>query len=171
MKPLNLISTTFVAATVVAAAAAFGASHSIGGLLAGATHPPGATQAPPAAPAPASAVAAAIPSAVATAASPEPRRGICGLHDGSFTGRVTDAYYGAMQVQAIVKSGCLASVKVLQYPADRRTSQYINSQALPILQSEVVQAQNGRIDLVTGATLTSEAYVGSLADALRQARS
>lgn len=93
----------------------------------------------------------------------------CGLKDGAYTGPVTDAYYGPLQVQANVQGGCVVSVDVLQYPRDRSTSRRINDQALPILQSEVISAQSGRISAVSGATLTSRAYIRSLGTALGQA--
>jgi uncharacterized protein with FMN-binding domain len=95
----------------------------------------------------------------------------CHFHDGAFTGQVFDAYYGDVQVQANVSGGCVTSIDVLQYPADRRTSRRINDQALPMLQSEAIQAQSGKIDIITGATLTSRAYIRSLRDALAQAGS
>ena len=89
--------------------------------------------------------------------------------DGAYVGDVVDAYYGPLQVQASISGGRIVSVKALQYPADRRTSQRINNQALPALQSEVIAAQNTRVDIVSGATLTSEAYIRSLNSALGQA--
>ena len=94
-----------------------------------------------------------------------------GYADGSYTGPVTDAYYGLIQIQAIVQGGRLAGIKVLQYPSDRRTSIAINHQALPMLRSEVVAAQSAKVDIISGATLTSEAFIKSLGGALRQAAS
>lgn len=90
--------------------------------------------------------------------------------DGTFTGPVVDAYYGPIQIQAIVKGGRLTAIKVLQYPSDRRTSVYINRQALPLLRDEVIAAQSAQVDVVSGATLTSEAFIRSLDAALRTAR-
>jgi len=90
--------------------------------------------------------------------------------DGGFTGQVYDAYYGNVQVKAIITGGQIVSVDVLQYPKDRRTSRYINSQALPILKDEVITAQDIQVDMVSGATLTSEAFVRSLKSALKQAK-
>jgi len=89
--------------------------------------------------------------------------------DGAYVGDVFDAYYGPLQVQANVSGGRIVSVKALQFPADRRTSQRINNQALPALQSEVIAAQDTQVDIVSGATLTSEAYIRSLDSALGQA--
>jgi uncharacterized protein with FMN-binding domain len=62
-------------------------------------------------------------------------------------------------------------VTFLQYPNDRRTSVRINQQVMPWLQSEAVQAQNANVDIITGATLTSEAFAQSLQAALSNARS
>ena len=104
----------------------------------------------------------AITSAAAMVASGQYR-------DGSYQGVASDAYYGLVQVEADVKNGQLVAVKILQYPNDRNTSRYINSQAIPILNQEAIQAQRGQVDFVSGATLTSGAYVRSLSDALSQA--
>ena len=91
------------------------------------------------------------------------------FHDGSFTGAAVDAYYGMVQVQANIQSGQLASVKVLQFPNHSGTSRSINRQALPMLKTEVISAQNTRVNLISGATLTSRAYLRSLYSALKKA--
>jgi uncharacterized protein with FMN-binding domain len=91
--------------------------------------------------------------------------------DGAYAGTSVDAYYGIVQVQANIQNGRLASVEVLQYPADRRTSRRINDEALPMLESEVISAQSARVDIISGATLTSRAYLRSLNSALGQAGS
>ena len=92
-----------------------------------------------------------------------------GYVDGAYAGPVTDAYYGKMQIQAIVQNGRLAGIKVLQYPSDRRTSIAINRQALPMLRDEVIAAQSASVDIISGATLTSDAFIQSLGGALRKA--
>ena len=91
------------------------------------------------------------------------------LTDGTFDGPAIDAFYGLVQIEANVQSGRLVALKVLQYPSDRRTSIAINRQALPILKREAIAAQSAHIDIVSGATLTSEAFIESLGAALRQA--
>ena len=50
------------------------------------------------------------------------------------------------------------------YHTDR--SQYIMSQALPILRQEFLQAQSAHVQMVSGATYTSEAFLQSLQSAL-----
>lgn len=92
-----------------------------------------------------------------------------GYRDGIYTGSSENAYYGRVQVRVTVANHQVASVKVLSYPNDRRTSRYINSQALPLLQREVIAADSASVDTVSGATLTSEAYIRSLGNALQQA--
>lgn len=91
-----------------------------------------------------------------------------GYADGTYTGPIVDAYYGLVQIQAIVQGGRLVGIKVLQYPSDRRTSIMINRQALPMLRDEVVAAQSPDVDIISGATLTSEAFVRSLKGALHK---
>lgn len=90
--------------------------------------------------------------------------------DGTYTGDVTDAYFGNVQVKAIVANGRLADVQFLQYPNDRSTSVRINRAAMPLLTQEALQAQNAQVDIVSGATQTSEAFQTSLASALLQAK-
>lgn len=92
-----------------------------------------------------------------------------GYRDGTYTGSSENAYYGRVQVQVTVSNHQVAGIKVLSYPNDRRTSRYINSQALPLLQQEVIASDGANVDTISGATLTSEAYIRSLGTALRQA--
>ena len=89
------------------------------------------------------------------------------LHDGSFDGGTYDAYYGPIQVEITVQGGKVVDAQALQVPGHRRTSISINNQAVPYLKQEVVQAQSARINIISGATLTSRAYIKSLADALK----
>lgn len=90
--------------------------------------------------------------------------------DGTYTGSVANAYYGNVQVQAIISGGKIANVKFLQYPYTHSTSVYINQQAMPYLTQEAIQAQSAQINGVSGATFTSEAFVQSLASALTKAK-
>ncbi len=92
-----------------------------------------------------------------------------GMRDGTYTGPATDAYYGPMQIEAVVQGGRLVTLRALQYPSDRRTSLIINRQALPMLRDEAIAAQSAAVDIITGATLTSEAFIRSLGGALAKA--
>lgn len=91
--------------------------------------------------------------------------------DGSYTGVSADASYGNVQVAAIISGGKLIDVNVLDYPSSHSDSVAINQQALPMLKQEAVQAQNpNNIQIISGATFTSEAFIQSLSSALNQAR-
>ncbi len=90
--------------------------------------------------------------------------------NGSYTGDVTDAYYGLVQVRADIQGGRLISIAILQQPNDRRNSIEINNYAMPILVQEAIQAQSAQVDIVSGATASSEAFTQSLDSALAQAR-
>jgi uncharacterized protein with FMN-binding domain len=90
--------------------------------------------------------------------------------DGSYTGSVADAQWGVVQVEAVIKHGKITDVQFLQYPNDRNRSININSVADPQLVSEAIQAQSANVDIVTGATDSSDAFIQSLSDALSQAQ-
>jgi uncharacterized protein with FMN-binding domain len=90
--------------------------------------------------------------------------------DGTYTGSATDAYYGAIQVKATIQNGRLSDVIFLQYPHDQQESTEINEAAMPNLKQEAIQVQNANVDLVSGATQTSQAFKQSLAAALSQAK-
>lgn len=77
--------------------------------------------------------------------------------------------YGNVQVQITVASGRITSVDVLQVPMEDRHDQRINSQAVPIYNSEAVDAQSAQIDVVSGATVTWDGYTQSLQSAIDQA--
>jgi uncharacterized protein with FMN-binding domain len=89
--------------------------------------------------------------------------------DGTYKGISANAYYGRVQIEAIVSNGHLASIRMLDYPRDRRRSLYIAQQSLPVLEREAISAQSANIDTVSGATLTSEAFIKSLDSALSRA--
>jgi uncharacterized protein with FMN-binding domain len=90
--------------------------------------------------------------------------------DGEYTGNSVDAYYGYIQVKAVITGGRLTDVVFLDYPQDRGHSIQINNYAMPILKSEAIRAQSSNVNAVSGATDSSGAFNQSLASALAQAR-
>jgi uncharacterized protein with FMN-binding domain len=94
---------------------------------------------------------------------------LASLKSGTFTGKREYAYYGYVKVQAVVQNGKISDIKVLEYPSDNGRSRYINSIALPYLIQEVTDAQTYKVDLISGATFTSSAFVKSLTEALKAA--
>jgi uncharacterized protein with FMN-binding domain len=85
------------------------------------------------------------------------------------TGTAADTRYGPVQVQLTVANGTITDVTVVEYPNSNGKDQQINAQALPILVKETLSAQSAKIDMVSGATYTSEGYLTSLQSALDQA--
>lgn len=153
---IALLSLSFVALAAVQGAAQASSLLGIINTLTG-SGDTAATDMPP----PAAASANPVQMAAATAKRV--------LRDGTYTGQAFDAYYGMVQVEATVQNGQIAGVNTLQSPDHRSTSRAINRKALPILENEVITAQTVRVNLVSGATLTSKAYIRSLNSALRQA--
>ncbi len=111
---------------------------------------------------------AAAPSSTAAPSAPSTSGSL--YKDGSYTGSVADAQWGVVQVKAIIQNGKITSVQFLQYPNDHGYSIQVNNYADPQLSSEAIQAQNANVNIITGATLTSEAFMQSLSDALSQAQ-
>lgn len=103
------------------------------------------------------------PSGTSTAASPTAHS-----VSGVFTGPAVEMEYGPVQVALDVQGGKIIDVKAVQYPVDRPRSQFINSQAVPLLRSEALQAQSANINVISGATFTSEAFANSLQAAIGQ---
>ena len=109
--------------------------------------------------------ASSTPAANATGSAPASQ-----YKDGTYQGSVEDAYYGNVLVSATISGGKIKSVKFLQYPNSHSTSVYINQQAMPYLQQEAIQAQNSNVNIISGATFTSQAFTQSLSTALSKAQ-
>jgi len=74
-----------------------------------------------------------------------------------------------VQVEITVANGKITDSKVLQVPWNDHKDQEINSYAVPILNQEAVDQQSSNIDMVSGATYTSQGYLTSLQSAIDQA--
>ncbi|MFI5614396.1 FMN-binding protein [Amycolatopsis sp. NPDC051903] len=85
---------------------------------------------------------------------------------GTFSGQAADTPYGPVQVEITVSGGRITDARVLQVPQESGRDVRINSEAVPVLNQETLQAQNAQIDTVSGATYTSEGYLQSLQSAL-----
>jgi uncharacterized protein with FMN-binding domain len=88
---------------------------------------------------------------------------------GEFNGTDVQYTYGDIEVRITVAGGRITAVTVPQESAPDPRSQFINSQAIPILTREVLAAQGIHIDAVSGATFTSDAFAQSLQSALDKA--
>ncbi|MEP6649296.1 MAG: FMN-binding protein [Lapillicoccus sp.] len=88
---------------------------------------------------------------------------------GTFDGDAVITRFGKVQVRITVADARITSVEALQAPTGDRHNDLINHRAVPILNAEVVRAQSAEIDLVSGATLTSQGYMQSLQSAIDKA--
>ena len=103
---------------------------------------------------------------------------------GTFVGGTAQTRWGPVQVQINVKDGIITSVDPLQYPMSNGTDQYINKQAIPLLNGEVKNMSlatamaeatkylNGDPNAtvgVGGASYTSSGYMVSLQSAIKKA--
>ncbi|MHA6759308.1 FMN-binding protein [Streptacidiphilus sp. PAMC 29251] len=91
-----------------------------------------------------------------------------GVH--SVTGSTVQTQWGPVQLKVTFNGTRITKVDVLQQPNGTPRDEDINSQALPILTQETLTAQSAKIDAVSGATYTSQGYIGSLQSALDAAK-
>lgn len=101
----------------------------------------------------------------ATTKPTTPRR----IASGTFTGKDILTKFGDVQVSVTLRHGRIVDVQWLKIPLDRARSRYISQTASPILRSEVLSAQSAHINLLSGATYTSDAWANSVQSALTQA--
>jgi uncharacterized protein with FMN-binding domain len=125
--------------------------------------------------------ALALPIADATAATRATAKKI--VVSKRFTGSVASVdRWGSLQVTVVVRKTTtitgtkkkvtrkITAVSVPTYPNHTDRSIYINQTALPILKSEALRAQSANINMVSGATDTSDAFAQSLQAAILKAK-
>ena len=101
----------------------------------------------------------------------------------SFTGALGSAdRYGDVEVKLVVRKTTttvgtrktvkrhLVSISIPVYPDHTGRSVYISQQALPWLIQEALKAQSASVDMISGATYTSQGFIGSLQDAIAQSK-
>lgn len=118
-----------------------------------ATTTPSATANPPAA-SPTTSAAPALPAPSST------------VKNGAFTGTQIQTPYGTIQVKAEISGGRITNVVPLQMTDRGSTSVEIDQQAVPMLRSEVLSSQSAQVDMISGATYTTQGYLTSLQAAL-----
>lgn len=88
--------------------------------------------------------------------------------DGIYHGSAIEEPYGIIQVDVLIKNKNISDISVIQTPTEGN-SKFISDQAEPMLKSEVISSQSSNVDIITGATSTSEAYIQSVKSALSKA--
>ncbi len=74
-----------------------------------------------------------------------------------------------MQVGIRVQSGKIIDAWAAQYPNSDPTSVRLNTRAIPTLRTETIGAKSSQIAKVSGATLSSDAWIASLQAAMTAA--
>ncbi len=87
----------------------------------------------------------------------------------TYTGSVAQTQWGPVEVRVTIAGGKITDVALPQYPNGNSRDQEINAYALPTLVQETLKAQSANVDMVSGATVTSDGYLQSLQSALDQA--
>ena len=77
--------------------------------------------------------------------------------------------YGELSTKVSVSGGRITGVSVPVLKTAEQYSQQLAAQVIPTLRNEVLAAQSARIQAVSGATYTSEAYAQSVQAALDKA--
>ncbi len=86
------------------------------------------------------------------------------------TGPLITTPFSSIQVRAELTRGRLTGVTTLELTgADAHTNE-INARAEPLLREEALMAGSADVDVVSGATYTSESWIESLRAAIRAAR-
>ena len=116
-----------------------------------------------------SSTASAVGSASASVSPTKTASTSSAVKNGTFTGTAESTDFGDVQVQAVISGGKLTNVIVLQVPDRGGYEDQIVQIAVPELKSEALSAQSANIDVVSGATYTSQGYAQSLQSALDQA--
>ena len=135
-------------------------------LLSYKTHSPSAVATPPAAVSTTSTADGPTTNATKTKTKP---KATTKTTTKTYTGGAANTRYGPVQVQITVTNGKVTSADAVVYPNGDPRDQQINSYAIPQLNAEATSASSARIDMVSGATFTSEGYLASLQSAIDQA--
>lgn len=90
--------------------------------------------------------------------------------DGTYTGNsVAASQYGNIQVKVIISGGKITDVQFLQFPNTPGHTTEVSTSVMPVLKQETIAAQSSNVDLVSGATQTTEGFIQTLQSALDQA--
>jgi uncharacterized protein with FMN-binding domain len=85
-------------------------------------------------------------------------------------GDAIEYQYGVLQLKATLAAGRLTDVTVVRLEPEPGRSQSIDAQAIPLLHAEALKAGSANVDVISGATYTSEAYAQSLQSAIDRAK-
>jgi uncharacterized protein with FMN-binding domain len=81
-------------------------------------------------------------------------------------GGAADTPFGTVQVKVSYTGTKITNVRAVQLTDSSQHSVSISAYAAPILRQEALAKQSAQIDVVSGATYTSEGYIQSLQSAI-----
>jgi uncharacterized protein with FMN-binding domain len=87
----------------------------------------------------------------------------------SVTSAVAPNRYGNVQLRLTISGSKVTAIQAVQLPNGDPKSAQINAYAEPILRQSALSAQSATIDVVSGATYTSDSYRTALQSALDRA--
>jgi uncharacterized protein with FMN-binding domain len=107
----------------------------------------------------------------------QPQRPMVSSREPTVKGRVRSANseifttpFSIIEVRVTLTGKELTRVETVELSGDGARTQAINTRAEPILREEALKAGSAKIDVVTGATYTSESYKLALQSAIDRAR-
>jgi uncharacterized protein with FMN-binding domain len=112
---------------------------------------------------------AASGSTTTTAPKPTTTKKATSTASRTVQGDAVDTRYGPVQVSVVLAGTKITAINILQVPDQERRDVEINNFAVPVLNQEALAAQSSKIDMVSGATYTSQGYLQSLQSALDKA--
>ena len=68
-----------------------------------------------------------------------------------------------------VQGGLIRGVQIVNYPDHRSESLEISQMASPLLDSEVIQTQQSKVDIISSATDTSYVFRDAVANVIKKA--
>jgi len=89
--------------------------------------------------------------------------------DGTYTGTTVTHRYGSVTVTVTISGGKITNVSAQALDGGDRRSQSIDTQAVPMMKTEVLSANSASVSTIGGATYTTTAYITSLQSALAKA--
>jgi uncharacterized protein with FMN-binding domain len=108
------------------------------------------------------------PTSAKPIATPPPRRSGEGAR--SFLGPAMTTPFSAIQVRAFFTGRKLTGIETVLLSGDGPHTEALNARAEPILRESALEAGDADVDVVSGATSTSEIWLDSLQGAIDKAR-
>jgi uncharacterized protein with FMN-binding domain len=90
--------------------------------------------------------------------------------DGTYTGTTASSEYGDVQVSATISAGKLSDITFITMPSEQGHTAQVTASSEPVLKSEAIASQSANVNIISGATQTTQAFEQSLQSALSQAQ-